>query len=242
MKSSSKFTSSSTSTPSSSSSSSSVTEDNWENIPPGINPELAKIAKGLKKVPKEYRKEDFNPLPKVSKVLLRDQESQKEGIADIERLSSQLDECTNIVSDSKPFLILLRDLFILFFLLVYWEGFNRSIKSYSSIISHITSAQHNVQDLQGLLYDIEKVHGQESVLKGMFSDGTDSAGSSSVATSDAGNGDGKDDKDGMKITIRKATIASPDEVMSTKESKTKLTNLYSRYLESCETLALYDKM
>lgn len=75
-------------------------EDNWENIPPGINTELAKIAKGLKKVPKEYRKEDFNPLPKVSNILLRDQESQKDGIAEIEKLSSQLDECTNIVSDS----------------------------------------------------------------------------------------------------------------------------------------------
>ena len=125
------------------------------------------------------------------------------------------------------------------FYIVYWEGFNRSIKSYSSIISHITSAQHNVQDLQGLLYDIEKVHGQESVLKGMFSDDGSSTGS---ATSDVGNDDGKDDKDGMKITIRKATVASAEEVMSTKESKTKLTNLYSRYLESCETLALYDKM
>lgn len=96
-----------------------------------------------------------------------------------------------------------------------------------------------MQDLQGLLYDIEKVHGQESVLKGMFSDDGSSTGS---ATSDVGNDDGKDDKDGMKITIRKATVASAEEVMSTKESKTKLTNLYSRYLESCETLALYDKM
>lgn len=90
-----------TKTPPSLAPSSSMAEDNWEIIPPNIKPELAKIAKGLKKVPKEYRKEDFNPLPKVSKILLRDQESQKDGIADIERLSSQLDECTNIVSDSK---------------------------------------------------------------------------------------------------------------------------------------------
>ena len=123
--------------------------------------------------------------------------------------------------------------------IVYWEGFNKSIKSYSSIISHITNAQHNVKDLQGLLYDIEKVSGQESVLKGMFSDDDESTGSAATGIS---LGEGEDDNDAMKITIRKTTAAPQEDVMTAKESKTKLTNLYSRYLESCETLALYDKM
>lgn len=79
----------------------SLPEDSWENIPTGINPELTKIAKALRKVPKEYRAEDFNPLPKVGEILLSSQESQKVRIAEIEKLSSQLDAHTNTVSDSK---------------------------------------------------------------------------------------------------------------------------------------------
>ena len=253
----------------------SLPEDSWENIPTGINPELTKIAKALRKVPKEYRAEDFNPLPKVGEILLSSQESQKVRIAEIEKLSSQLDAHTNTVSDSKkrkreraP------STHYTFFFLVYWEGFNKSIKSYSSIISHITNAQHNVQDLQGLLYTIEKVHGQESVLKGAFSQqpedesstNNDSSNSSSGGRGppssltasadnssapplqqqsqppDGGNGKKGENNDAMKVTIRKTITTSAENVLSTKESKTKLTSLYSRYLESCETLALYDKM
>lgn len=128
--------------------------------------------------------------------------------------------------------------------IVYWEGFNRSIKSYSSIISHITSAQHNVEDLQGLLYTIEKIHGQESILKDVFSTESNSGVATSSSGSTLSSSQSGDDKggDALKITISKATSASPESVLTTQESKTKLTNLYSRYLESCETLALYDKM
>eukprot|EP00727_Mastigamoeba_balamuthi_P011025 m51a1_g6545 putative exocyst complex component 4 (962) ;mRNA; f:68934-73714 len=95
-----------------------------------MNDVLLPVARHLDEVPAMYKREDFAALPIVAQIIQHPPTLQEKDLGKLREVSEMLDQDMATVVD------------------LYWEGFNKSIKSYSTILAQITHAQRTVNDLQ----------------------------------------------------------------------------------------------
>ena len=94
------------------------------------------IVKRLDAVPSMYQSSEFNPLPVVVQILKSQKSDElEEHLADLRRHSASLDNCMQQLVDA------------------YFQGFNRSIRSYSDVLACVSAAQRAVKQQHG---DLER--------------------------------------------------------------------------------------
>eukprot|EP01119_Soliformovum_irregulare_P013829 TRINITY_DN3715_c1_g1_i3.p1 TRINITY_DN3715_c1_g1~~TRINITY_DN3715_c1_g1_i3.p1 ORF type:complete len:633 (+),score=197.06 TRINITY_DN3715_c1_g1_i3:83-1981(+) len=85
----------------------------------------------LDAIAKDFKAEEFDPLPHVVKILEpQSAESREQRQEEIDASFGSMDDATEKIID------------------VYYVGFNKSIKNYSTILSHVTTSQRNVHQLR----------------------------------------------------------------------------------------------
>jgi uncharacterized membrane-anchored protein YhcB (DUF1043 family) len=90
--------------------------------------QFSDIVKRLDAVPSFYHSEEYNPLPVVVQILKSQKSDElEEHLDELRRHSASLDECMQQLVDA------------------YFQGFNRSIRSYSDVLACVSAAQRAVK-------------------------------------------------------------------------------------------------